>query len=106
MLYANPYPMYRRLRDEVPLYYNAAYDFYALSRFTDVSKALAGHDTFSSARGGILEYIKAELPVPPGMLIFEDPPIHDIHRSLRQDVHTAEDQRARAQDPRVLRAEP
>ena len=22
MLYANPYPMYRRLRDEVPLYYN------------------------------------------------------------------------------------
>ena len=44
--------MYRRLRDEVPLYYNATYDFYALSRFTDVSKALADHDTFSSARGG------------------------------------------------------
>ncbi len=33
---ADPYPTYRRLRDEAPLYYNEEYDFYALSRFLDV----------------------------------------------------------------------
>jgi hypothetical protein len=36
---ANPYPVYRRLREEAPLYYNARHDFYAVSRFDDVSAA-------------------------------------------------------------------
>jgi cytochrome P450 len=48
---ADPYPTFRRLRAESPLYYNAAHDFYALSRFADVNKALVDHETFSSARG-------------------------------------------------------
>ena len=39
-LNADPYPMFRRLREEQPLYYNEQYDFYALSRFADVNKAL------------------------------------------------------------------
>jgi cytochrome P450 len=37
---ANPYPTYRRLRDEAPLYYNERYDFWGLSRFADVEAAL------------------------------------------------------------------
>jgi cytochrome P450 len=81
-LIADPYPMFARLRDEAPLYYNAEYDFFALSRFADVNKALVDHTTFSSARGAILELIKANLDIPSGMLIFEDPPIHDVHRKL------------------------
>ena len=36
----DPYPTYRRLRDEAPLYYNERYDFWALSRFSDVEAAL------------------------------------------------------------------
>ncbi len=32
----NPYPVFRRLREEAPLYYNKQYDFYAVSRFSDV----------------------------------------------------------------------
>ena len=32
----DPYPIWRRLREERPLYYNERYDFYALSRFEDV----------------------------------------------------------------------
>jgi cytochrome P450 len=87
-LIADPYPMFARLRDEAPLYYNAEYDFFALSRFLDVNKALVDHATFSSARGVILELIKANLDIPSGMLIFEDPPIHDMHRKLLARMFT------------------
>jgi cytochrome P450 len=87
-LIADPYPMFARLRDEAPLYHNAEYDFFALSRFADVTKALVDHNTFSSARGAILELIKANLDIPPGMLIFEDPPIHDVHRKLLSRMFT------------------
>ena len=41
---ADPYPMFARLREEAPLYYNAEYDFYAVSRFADVNKALVDHE--------------------------------------------------------------
>lgn len=87
-LNADPYPMFRRLREEAPLYYNAQHDFYALSRFADVDKALVDHGTFSSARGIILELIKANLDIPPGLLIMEDPPIHDVHRKLLARMFT------------------
>jgi cytochrome P450 len=87
-LIADPYPMFARLRDEAPLYCNAEYDFFALSRFADVNKALVDHATFSSARGVILELIKANLDIPSGMLIFEDPPIHDVHRKLLARMFT------------------
>ena len=54
---ADPYPMFRRLRDEVPLYYNEQHDFFAVSRYDDVTRALVDHETFSSARGAIIELI-------------------------------------------------
>ncbi|MFT5481377.1 MAG: cytochrome P450 [Halieaceae bacterium] len=78
----DPYPMYRRMRDEAPLYYNEEYDFYALSRAVDVKAAQMDHETFSSARGGILELIQANMELPPGIFIFEDPPLHTAHRSI------------------------
>jgi cytochrome P450 len=87
-LNADPYPMFRRLREERPLYYNAQHDFYALSRFADVNKALVDHETFSSARGAIVELIKADIEIPPGTVIFEDPPIHDVHRKLLARMFT------------------
>ncbi|HEX5947706.1 MAG TPA: cytochrome P450 [Acidimicrobiales bacterium] len=85
---ADPYPTFRRLRDEAPLYYNPEHDFYALSRYEDVEAGLRDWQTFSSARGGILELIKAGVELPPGTLIFEDPPVHDIHRKLLSRVFT------------------
>lgn len=85
---ANPYPAFARLRDEAPLYYNEAFDFYALSRFADVNKALIDHETFSSARGAIIELIKANIDIPSGALIFEDPPIHTTHRKLLARMFT------------------
>jgi cytochrome P450 len=87
-LNTDPYPMFRWLRGEAPLYYNEQQDFYALSRFADVNSALVDHDTFSSARGAILELIKANIDIPKGVVIFEDPPIHDIHRKLLARMFT------------------
>jgi cytochrome P450 len=87
-LNADPYPAFRRLRDDVPLYYNDTHDFYAVSRFDDVNRVLVDHRTFSSARGVVLEIIKSGMEIPPGLLLFEDPPLHDIHRSLLSRAFT------------------
>jgi cytochrome P450 len=85
---ADPYPVWARMRAEAPLYYNEKYDFYALSRFEDVERGLINWETFSSGRSDILELIKANVELPPGLILFEDPPIHDIHRSLLSRVFT------------------
>jgi cytochrome P450 len=85
----DPYPVFRRLREESPLYYNEAHDFYALSRFEDVERGLLDAATYISGRGAILELIKAGIEMPPGILIFEDPPTHTIHRRLLSRAFTA-----------------
>jgi cytochrome P450 len=95
----DPYPTYRRLREEAPLYYHEKYDFYAVSRYADCDAGLPDWQTFSSARGAILELIKANIELPPGTLIFEDPPVHDIHRSLLVKVFTP--RRVSALEPQV-----
>lgn len=84
----NPSPVFARLREEAPLYYNEQHDFYALSRYEDVNKGVIDHDTFISGRGALLELIKSGMEIPPGTLIFEDPPIHNIHRNLLSRVFT------------------
>jgi cytochrome P450 len=104
---ADPYQAFRAIREEAPLYYNHQHDFYALSRFADVDRALVDHETFSSARGAIIELIKADIDIPPGVIIFEEgsammmligaanrdhrqfPPdghVFDIHRQVRQHL--------------------
>lgn len=84
----NPYPAYKRMREEAPLYYNEEYDFYAVSRFEDVERYLNDWENFSSARGDVLEVMKSGMPVPEGMFIWEDPPLHDVHRSVVSRVFT------------------
>src|SRR3954471_24740645 len=78
----DPYPTYRRLRDEAPLYYNERYDFWALSRFADVEAAVRDWKRCSSAKGDILEVVKADPVMPPGVFINEDPPQHTVHRAI------------------------
>ncbi|MDV3130512.1 MULTISPECIES: cytochrome P450 [Mycobacterium] len=84
----NPYPVFARIREEAPLYYNDKHDFYALSRYEDVNKALIDHETFISGRGALLEIIKSGMEIPPGTLIFEDPPLHNIQRNLLSRMFT------------------
>lgn len=85
---ADPYPTFRRLRDEAPLYYNETHDFYALSRYDDVRHASVDWSTYRSGKGSVLEVIKADVPLPPGFILFEDPPLHDRHRRLLARVFT------------------
>ena len=47
-LHADPYPVYRQLRDEFPLHYEASRDFYTLSRYDDVLAALEEPATWCS----------------------------------------------------------
>ena len=96
---ADPYPVWKRLRDEAPLYYNEKYDFFALSRYEDVERGLADWQTYSSAEGSVLEIIRAHVQMPPGMFIFEDPPDHDLHRGLMSRVFTPK--RLAAIEPQV-----
>jgi cytochrome P450 len=84
----DPHPIWKRMRDQAPLYYNEKYDFYALSRFADVEKAMVDWKTYISGRGSVLELIKADLDLPPGIILFEDPPIHDLHRGILSRVFT------------------
>ncbi|EFC86725.1 cytochrome P450 [Parafrankia sp. EUN1f] len=98
-LAADPYPTYRRLRDEAPLYYNEEHDFYALSRYADCERGLPDWETYRSGRGMVLEIIKAGIEIPPGTLIMEDPPVHTIHRRLLVRVFTP--RRISALEPRV-----
>jgi cytochrome P450 len=84
----DPHPLWKRMRDEVPLYRNEKYDFYALSRFEDVEQALVDWDTFRSGKGSTLEVIMANMEIPPGLILFEDPPIHDVHRGILSRVFT------------------
>ncbi|MGE0879109.1 MAG: cytochrome P450 [Acidimicrobiia bacterium] len=84
----DPYPIWKRMRDEAPLYYNEKYDFYALSRFADVEKASVAWQTYISGKGSVLEIIKAGIEIPPGSILFEDPPAHDVHRGLLARVFT------------------
>jgi hypothetical protein len=85
---SDPYPVWKRLRDERPLYYNERYDFYALSRFDDVDRCSIDWETYISSKGTVLELIKSGMELPPGSIIFEDPPAHNIHRRLLSRVFT------------------
>ncbi len=84
----DPHAVFRRLRDEEPLYYSEAHDFFAVSRFDDVEQTLRNREVFISARGVTLEILKSGMEIPPGTVIFEDPPAHTIHRALLSRMFT------------------
>jgi cytochrome P450 len=83
---ADPYPTYRRLREEAPIYYNERYDVWALARHADVEKALIDWRIFSNRRSDILELIQSGVDLPTGVVLFEDPPVHTMHRGLMSRV--------------------
>ncbi len=84
----DPYPTFRRLRDEAPIYYNEKYDVWALSRHVDVERGLLDWETLSNRRSDILDIIKSGMPLPTAVVLFEDPPLHTMHRGLMSRVFT------------------
>ncbi len=84
----DPYPIFKRMRDEAPLYANERYGFYAVSRYEDVKACLLDRTTFTSRKGVILEMIKADIEMPAGTLIHDEPPLHTAHRQMLSRVFT------------------
>jgi len=78
----DPYPAYRRLRDEHPVYRQERLGFWALSRFDDVFVALRDHDVFCSSRGLTWDPRSAEQAGILPMMVTTDPPDHTKLRKL------------------------
>lgn len=95
----DPYPVYRRMQDEAPAYYNERLDFWALTRFDDCLDALHDWRTFSSAQGTVLELMGSALGGT--MIIFMDPPRQTRVRNLVSKGFTPA--RAAALEPEVRR---
>ena len=74
----NPFPVYRQLRDEAPVYRNEQFGFWALSRYADVVAAHLNSDDFSSAHGVTIEGAEKDAP----FLIVKDAPEHTAHRRI------------------------
>lgn len=80
----NPYPTYRALRDEAPVYHNEQAGFWALSRYADVVAAHLDTGVFSSANGVTIEGVDQGMP----FLIVKDPPEHTWHRKIAGRMFT------------------
>ncbi len=87
--WAEPWPMYRALRDHDPVHHvipedNPDHDYFVLSRHTDIWAAARDNQTFSSAQGLTVNYGELELiglqDNPP--FVMQDPPGHTEFRKL------------------------
>lgn len=86
--FTSPYEIYRRMREEAPVYYSEQYDFYALTRHADVAAAFKDHETYSSAYGVDLAQVRKGHVTEHGSIIAMDPPAHRRMRSLLNRVFT------------------
>ena len=98
---ADPHAIWKRLRDEAPLYYNEDLDFYAVSRFADVDAFSRDPKTFLSSHGTVLEIITAD-PMDMEMMIFMDPPEHTRYRRLVSKAFTPRRMTLLEEDIRAL----
>ncbi len=84
----NPFDIYRRMREDAPLYYDEKEDFYALTRHEDVAAAFKDFETYSSARGCDLAMVRKGVSPEQKSIIFMDPPDHRHMRSLLNKAFT------------------
>jgi cytochrome P450 len=82
--FCDPYPTYKRLRDESPVYHNEKLNFWTLARFADVLAAHNDWERFSSTGGVTIEGTEKDSP----FLIVKDPPEHRWHRKIIGKVFT------------------
>jgi cytochrome P450 len=82
--FRDPYPIYRQLRDESPVYRNDNLGFWALARHADVLAAHNDWTRFSSTGGVTIEGEEKAAPY----LIVKDPPEHRWHRKIIGKVFT------------------
>jgi cytochrome P450 len=78
---ADPFPLYKTLRDEHPCFWSEEAGMWVLSRYADIVTALNDWQTYSSASGNLM----TELPNRAGSTLgTTDPPRHDRLRGLVQ----------------------
>jgi cytochrome P450 len=81
-IHEDQHPLWKRMREEAPLYRNEEHDFWALTRFQDVVDTYVNWRDYSSARGDILEIIRGgQSEYSTANMISEDPPLHRLHRA-------------------------
>ncbi len=78
----DPFPTYRRLRDEAPAYHNDRLGFWALSRYDDVLAGFKDTERLSNAGGVSLEPSSRVDPAETAGFLAMDPPRHDRMRGL------------------------
>ena len=99
---ADPFPAYRRLRDEHPCFFSREAEMWVLSRYADIVSALADWQTYSSARGNLM----TELPNRAGATLgTTDPPRHDRLRGLVQHAFMKRNLEALAEPIRKIAQE-
>ncbi|MDT7615988.1 MAG: hypothetical protein QOF00_3435 [Pseudonocardiales bacterium] len=80
---ADPWLVYRQLRDHAPVYRSEKWGFWALSRFEDVRGAARDHETFLSFEGIDIDDTAKDMSSP-GFLPDVDNPRHDQLRRIVQ----------------------
>ncbi|HJO25155.1 MAG: cytochrome P450 [Myxococcota bacterium] len=98
----DPYPIYEYLRDEAPVYHNEKLGFYALSRFEDVLQASIDYNTYSSARGILIQDMDPDYLEAVPMMIMMDPPRQTRLRKLISKAFTPRKVAAMEPDVRAL----
>ena len=99
-IHEDPYPVYRRLRDDAPAYFNEKRGFWALSRYDDVRFAINDWRTFTSTEGITIEPRRKGIEP---HIIEMDPPRHSQLRALVSRAFTP-NRMARLEEPIRARA--
>lgn len=97
-VHEDPYPLYKCLRDEAPVYHSERLGFWALSRHADVLAALKDVQRFSSRHGVALESMGPGAAATMSFLAM-DPPRHTRMRALVSRAFTP--RRVAELEPRI-----
>src|SRR5436190_23781639 len=106
-VYACPFPVYDRLREEQPVYVDPKSGHYILTRYDDVRKALLNVAALSNDTGVMGDrwapeanrLFEVEGWLPMNTLVSNDPPGHRTYRTLVDKVFTA--QKVASLEPRI-----
>jgi cytochrome P450 len=96
----DPYPIYRRLREEAPVYYNEELKFWAISHHSDVLSAFKDPKRFSNSHGVSIDPAARGPGARAGTsFLGMDPPEHTRFRSIVARSFTP--RRVAALEPRI-----
>lgn len=87
-LWKDPWPTYRAMRDEEPVYFIQELNAWVLTRFKDVWQASMDKTHFTATQGTSPEALLLDEAAPPKVFLFMDPPEHRIHRNLISEAYT------------------